>query len=78
MSAFFTEESPITLVQANAVTSHYKNAAVEDLQPAGHFRIVIRDHRFDDKRMMWRYWNFEPGAVAELNFRLKEDGIKAD
>ncbi|MGE4843376.1 MULTISPECIES: DUF905 family protein [Buttiauxella] len=74
MSGLFTNNCPIPLNEATAVVAGYNNVFIEDKQPAGHFRIVIRTKEGD---MRWGYWNFEPGAALELNRYLTEDGIKA-
>lgn len=77
MSHLFEHSSTISMSEAQAVVAHYRNVTIEDVQPAGHFRIVIRNHAFECRPMMWRYWNFAPDASADLNHHLKEDGIKA-
>ena len=76
MSKFFKHGTTISIEEAQEVAAQYRNVTIEDVQPAGHFRIVIRNHSFEFRPMMWRYWNFSPEAPTELNRYLKEDGIE--
>ena len=77
MSDLFSSESPVTLAQARTVAAGYQNVFIENLQPAGHFQIVIRDHRDHDSQLVWRNWNYEPGANDALNSYLQSHGLKA-
>ena len=77
MSELFSNESPVPLDQARAVAASYQNVFIENLQPAGHFQIVIRDHRDHDSQLVWRNWNYESGANDELNSYLQSHGLKA-
>ena len=77
MSGFFSNESPLSLAQARAVAAGYQNVFIENLQPAGHFQIVIRDHRDHDSQLIWRNWNYEPDAYDALNSHLQSHGLKA-
>ncbi|EOI6601649.1 DUF905 family protein, partial [Yersinia enterocolitica] len=50
----------------------YHNVTIEDDQTT-HFRLVVRD---DDGGMVWRAWNFEPDAGAELTPYIRRYGIR--
>ncbi|ENO2526569.1 DUF905 domain-containing protein [Salmonella enterica] len=65
-------EGPFTRQQAEAVASQYTNVAIEDDQ-GSHFRLVIRD---TDGMLIWRDWNFAPGAGVMLNRYIASDGIR--
>ncbi|EIC1586855.1 DUF905 family protein [Escherichia coli] len=71
MTLSFPANTEITLEHARNVAAQYTNVFIEDLQPAGHFRIVIRG---EDGRMIWRYWSYATDAPGDLNKYLKEDG----
>ncbi|ENC2068842.1 TPA: DUF905 family protein [Salmonella enterica] len=77
MSDLFSSESPVTLAQARTVAAGYQNVFIENLQPAGHFQIVIRDHCDHDSQLVWRNWNYESGANDALNSYLQSHGLKA-
>lgn len=62
---------PFTRQQAEAVTSRYKNIAIEDDQRS-HFRLVVRDL---EGRMVWRAWSFETDAGEGLNRYIRQYGI---
>ncbi|CNK48857.1 DUF905 domain-containing protein [Citrobacter braakii] len=71
-------ESPLlppgsfTRQQAEAIICWYHNVTIEDDQIT-HFRLVVRD---DDGGMVWRAWNFEPDAGAELTPYIRRYGIR--
>lgn len=58
--------------QAEATAALYINVSIEDDQHT-HFRLVIRDA---DGQLIWRAWNFEPGAGHDLNTHLQRYGVK--
>ncbi|MFH8136399.1 DUF905 domain-containing protein [Pantoea osteomyelitidis] len=57
--------------QAFAVVSQFENVSIEDDQGT-HFRLVVRH----EGCMVWRAWNFEPGAEFELNRFTERYGIR--
>ncbi|ELW9911845.1 DUF905 domain-containing protein [Escherichia coli] len=65
-------EGMFTREQATVVAAAYTNVAIEDDQ-GSHFRLVIRD---TDGMLIWRDWNFAPGAGVILNRYIASDGIR--
>ncbi|ELY5940095.1 DUF905 domain-containing protein [Cronobacter malonaticus] len=65
-------EGTFTREQATVVAAAYTNVAIEDDQ-GSHFRLVIRD---TDGMLIWRDWNFAPGAGVMLNRHIASDGIR--
>ncbi|CAM4038039.1 DUF905 domain-containing protein [Rahnella bruchi] len=68
-------EDTFTRQQAEAVADAYENIAIEDDQ-GSHFRMVVR-HRIDGQ-MLWRGWDFEPQAGAELNKYIVSHGVSKE
>jgi Bacterial protein of unknown function (DUF905). len=58
--------------QADVVVAMYQNVAIED-DLGTHFRLVIRD---TDGMLIWRDWNFAPGAGVMLNRYIAGDDIR--
>lgn len=63
---------PFTREQAEAVAVVFTNVTIEDDQGT-HFRLVIRDR---EGYLIWRDWNFAPGAGVILNRYFASDGIR--
>lgn len=61
-----------TRQDAERVVSAYDRVAIEDDQHT-HFRLAIRDA---EGQLIWRVWNFEPGAGQGLNHYLQRYGVK--
>ncbi|MBL5885608.1 DUF905 family protein [Lelliottia amnigena] len=59
------------------IAAQYRNVTIEDVHLGGHFRIVIRNIALPCTPMIWRYWNFDAEALAELERNLQTDGVKA-
>lgn len=78
MSELFSKESPVSLAQARVVAAGYQNVYIENLQPTGYFQIVIRDHRDNNRQLVWRNWNYEPGAYDALNSYLQSHGLRSN
>ncbi|KAE9655997.1 DUF905 domain-containing protein [Escherichia coli] len=61
-----------TRQDAEFVVAAYDCVAIEDDQHT-HFRLAIRDA---EGQLIWRVWNFEPGAGQGLNHYLQRYGVK--
>jgi hypothetical protein len=65
-TGLFTKE------QAKMVTDLYKNIFIEEDHET-YFRLVIRN---ESREIVWRAWNFEPGAGQILNQYIICYGVK--
>ncbi|EBP9467765.1 TPA: DUF905 family protein [Salmonella enterica subsp. enterica serovar Saintpaul str. CFSAN004155] len=61
-----------TRQDAEFVVAAYDCVTIEDDQHT-HFRLAIRDA---EGQLIWRVWNFEPGAGQGLNHYLQRYGVK--
>ena len=64
-------DGEFTRQDADGVVAFYTNVFIEDDQGT-HFRLVVRR----EGEMIWRAWNFEPDAGAELTPYIRRYGIR--
>ncbi|HFV9914989.1 TPA: DUF905 family protein [Salmonella enterica subsp. diarizonae serovar 61:l,v:z35] len=65
------------MAQACVVAAGYQNVYIENLQATGHFQIVILDHRDNNRQLVWRNWNYEPGVYNALNSYLQSHDLRS-